>query len=408
MGLDLKEIKEKAERGETLTPEETREIMAEPNLDGQEGHTADPEAENIDWGKAEDLGPDNKPIKTEEQLATEKKAQEEKDAATKKSADDLKARAKKVNLPDTATNEEVAAAEKAAPAPGKRDYFERLEEEINKPDGKEKLDDFNDREKAYFYQMRKDRRNRQKAEEERDMANFNLAKIKKEGKAAETPPPEEEDPLVMLEKKDPTDFLKVGEVVSILKKMKEPKAQDSPGNATVNLIQRKYLKMSEDIARSAHPEDFDEVIELSDDIISNNPDYLVQVSRAMTAGENPAEKVYELIKADPEFSKLLPVAQAKAQARKNTAKSAEKKETAPVKTPEELKKEEEARIREDKMQGNKDKTKTTAHASGGDSGGSDETIDGYTVDQIMKMSDLQYARLPKATRSKINERLLKQ
>ena len=293
--------------------------------------------------------------------------------------------------------EEVKAkAEEKAPE-NKVDFFVRLERELAKPDDQEDLNDFSTREKAYYRQMRLDRKNRQKAESERDASKLNELRMKRELDEAKKSKVEEVDPIEELKKKDPTDYMTVAEVTALVDKVaakkeakEEAAAEEKPA---VDPRQLRYLKMCEKEARDTHPEDFDTVMAMVDDIISNNQNHLTELAKTMVAGENPALKAYELIKADPEFAKLLPVAQTKIEARKTAAKKPEEK--APQKSAEESAKEKRAKEAEEALEKNKTKTKTTGHVeAAGDTG------DEPSWDEISKMSDREFAKLPRKTRQK--------
>lgn len=271
----------------------------------------------------------------------------------------------------------------------KEDFFDKLEREIAKPDGKEDLKEFTPREKAYFYRMRRDRKLRQKAESERDTALFNAARKK------ETPAKEEveTDPL---KGKDDDDIITVKDVKEILKKPKveDPESLKKPAQN----LQLNYLKMCEKEARQTHA-DFDAVIELSDDLIVGNAEALQEVSERTQAGENPAIVMYELIKSHKDFETLFPAAEIKIKARqkaaeKPAAETPVKKEE--VKTPETAKKEQEAKIAEKALEDNVGRTKTTAHISSREGKPAEE----LSIDEITSMSDLEFAKLPRHVRSK--------
>jgi hypothetical protein len=171
----------------------------------------------------------------------------------------------------------------------------------------------------------------------------------------------------------------------------------APGGSILNVpFVRSYLKQCDEKAAAAHA-DYSEVLELTEEIIKTNPDYQKQVVDALIRGEDPAMKTYELIKADPEFAKLFPAAQVRVKARK--AKSSEKKEEAPAaktKTPEEIEKEKVALAAQEKLEGNETKPKTSGHAEGKDK------IEGtdLTIEQIAKMSDREFSKLPKKVRER--------
>ena len=372
---DIVKINEKLAKGEALTAEETKEVMSMPNAEGAVVEVD--EDDKIDWNEAEDLGPDGKPIKKEPDKTKEEPKKEEK--KTQEPAKQSEEKSKETQTPPKTE-------------PEKEDIFVRLERELAKPDGQEDLSKYTEREKAYFHQMKRDRKAKQVAEEARDAALFREIKAKKEPEK-ETPP--EEDIITKLEKKDPTDFLTVKEVTEIVKTLKAEKPKPSAAYPDgMSPMKRRFLIACEKEARQGK-EDWDEVTELSEELIKNNPEYLTQIAQAMVDGENPAEKTYQLIKADKDFKTLLPVAQARVQARRKPATTQEK-------TPEEKAKEQKAKEAEDALENNANKTKTTAHAAGGGAGGAEnvEAIDGYKIEEIMKMSDLTFSKLPKATRNK--------
>ena len=302
--------------------------------------------------------------------------------------------------PDKKPDPKPAAAEPSDP-------FLKIETELSKEPGKEDLTTFSEREKAYFHQMRRDRKNRQEAEGERDGALFKLSKLEKQLAAqpkVEAPiVPAADDPIELLKKKDPTDFLTVAEVTKIVEKLSAPKPEPKkeepkPAPKGQDPVQMRYLKMCDDEARSAHPEDYDAVMELTSEILNTNQKHLQAVAQSIEQGENPAIKSYELIKSDPEFAKLFPVAKTKVEARK---KAAEKPEPKKEKTPEAVAKEEEAKKAEAALEKNKDKTKTTGHVGTGD----DKPTDELSLEEVSKMSDKEFAKLPKKQRQKFLEAL---
>jgi len=167
---------------------------------------------------------------------------------------------------------------------------------------KNKEKDSTPRERAYFAKMFNERKKRQRAEEERDQALF------RETKAKETKPEEVNDPL---KDRDDEDYMTVKDVRELLKKPVETKTEEKhnekPAVAPQNL---KYLQMCEKECRAAHPEDFDAVMELSDELITDSKEHLAEISERTAAGENPAEVMYELIKNDDNFETLYPAAEA--------------------------------------------------------------------------------------------------
>lgn len=339
--IDEKVVAEKLEKNEPLTPEEEKWFL-----------TDEPAAEGY-----------KPPLEGTKAVTVEPAKEEVKDAEEK-------------------AKEEPAVEKKEEPA--KEDVFTRLERELQKPEGQEAIGDWSAAEKAYFHQMKRDRKARQKAEAERDALLFEKTKKKEE-------PKEEVDPLKDLNGRADDDFVSVADVKKILSKKETPKEQPREEHQQVDPRMVKYLQMCDKEARDAHPDDYEAVMELTNEILNTNKNHLVEVAEAMKRGENPAEVSYRLIKNDPEFQKLYPVAETKVKARKPI-----EKQEPPPKTPEAVKKETEAKKAEEAIERNKSKTKTTAHVASLDDKPSDE----LSMEDITKMTDSQFAKLPKKTREK--------
>lgn len=383
--ITVKSIEQKIDKGEALTPEENTFIMSLPpgGADAQPG----PDEKEIDWSEAENA--DKPKVKTPEQ----KKADDEKAMAAKKKQDQA-SKAKSLGLSETATEQEITAAEtKKQQEDDAKDPLVKIEVELQKPEGQEDLSGFSPREKAYFFQMRKDRKSRQKAEEDRDAALFREVQLKK--KTEKAPEAAPADPLAELKKKEPTDFMTVADVLKVIEGVKAaPAKTEEAAPAGPSPAQMRYFSLCDKEAAAEHPEDYAAVMDLTDEIINSNPEHLKQVAEAIKRGDNPAEKTYQLIKGDPEFAKLFPVAQTRVAARK--------KKPDAVKTPEEIAKESKAQEAQDKLEQNKNKSKTTGHVSGSEevdhSAGYTDGKVTYTSEQLMRMSDFQFARLPKKIR----------
>ena len=327
----------------------------------------------------EETEPGEKEQAAIDQVAATEKAAEEGD--DKEAAEALQVRAKEVDLPETATEEEIVAAEKVKKDEAdKGDVFVKLETELAKPEGQEDLKEFNDREKAYFFQMRRDRKTRQSAEAERDTALFNNSKLKKQ--IEEQKPPEEEDPL---KGKDPEDFMTVKDVKELLAKQAAAPAVEEPAEEKEDPVIKSYLELQDNAARLAHPEDYDAVMELTKEIINSNR-------------ENVAEVGYNLIKGDAAFAELFPAAQVRWEAIEKAKKPEKKAEeqTPKEKEAEETKKEA-AKKAQEKLLKNKEKVKTTGSIN---AGLVNETGEVLTAQQIVDMSDLEFSRLPKPTRDR--------
>jgi hypothetical protein len=379
--VDIKVIEAKLDKNEKLTSEEEKFLME--NQTPPEGFK--------DQGT---VAPAEKEESTEQ--TPEEKQTAEKVAADQKAKEALNTRAKAAGLPETATEEEIKAAEKKKEEEAdENDPFVKVERLLQKPEEQvteEDLKDYSKRERAYYYQMRRDRKGRQQAEADRDAARFELSKLKKEKPAEE--PKEEEDPF---KGKEPTDFLTVADAQKILAKSQKKEESPKGGSFTELPFVQSFLRVCDKDAAALKP-DYEEVMELTEEIINTNPAYQKQVAEAFIGGANPALKMYELIQADPEYAKLFPAAQTRVKARK-AKKPEETKEKPKAKTPEELKKEKDATAAQEALEKNKDKDKTSGHAEGKDK------IEGtdYTIEQITAMSDRDFSKLPKKVREKYLE-----
>jgi len=294
-------------------------------------------------------------------------------------------------------------AKKAEETPAGDDVLLRVETELAKSEGQVDLSKLSKSEQALYWQMKRDRKARQKAEEERDAALFRETQAKK----TEVKPVVEEDPIeAALKGRDPTDFLTVKEVTDLLKKVVAVKNTEDAKPAVekkpaIDPLRMKMLTMFDNEARTAHSEDYDAVMELAGEILDVNAEYLDQVAEALANGENPAIKSYELIKGDPEFAKLFPIAETRIKARKAAKEpvkkdEAKKEEVKPAQTAEEVEKGKKAREAQERLEANQNKTKTTGHVdTAGDKGDND-----LALEEIAKMTDREFARLPKKTREK--------
>lgn len=278
----------------------------------------------------------------------------------------------------------------------KEDFFFKLEREMQKPEGKENLTDFTPREKAYFYQMKRDRKLRQQAEEDRDKVLFRETKLKMEEKKPE--PKEEEDPLKILEGKDPDDLLTVDEARKLFEKKvkteaaKDPAKQDDDG---LKSMQIRYLQMCEKESSSKH-EDFYPVMELADDLISRSPEALAEISEKVKAGGQPAEVMYETIRNHKDFETLYPAAELRWKAKQAGKENSGTPSSVPAQTPEEKAKIEQAKQAEQTLEDNLNRPKTTAHVSSRETKPTDE----MTFEEIARMSDIEFAKLPRPVRQR--------
>lgn len=380
MTIDAKTILDKVESGKLLTEDEQKAYME-----------SEPAPEDYSKADVQDMTP------------------EEFDAEEKKETNDNTEKEKQLSDEQKPNEKEKKSDDNSDDTVNKEDFVVRVERELEKPDGKENLKDFTDREKAYFHQMRRDRKRAQKAEAELDVERRKNLQKKEEEKKNEQP-----DPIEELRKREKTDYLTVEEALALAEQIRESSSKvnaEKPNDAGgLSAQQARYLELSEEKAR-ADNQDYDVVLELADDILSNNTEYLKEIAQAMGTGENPALKAYELIKADPEFEKLLPLAQIKFEAKtgnktgenKNSdPKSTENpslEETPKETTPAETAKDKELKAAEAALKNNAQKTRTTGHIHDA----SDTQLEGMSLDEVGKMTDIEFAKLPRKTRQKYLE-----
>lgn len=371
--LDMKALEAKVDKGETLTPAEESFIMSEGSA-----------PEDYQEPMNKEVVEDPAPIEGEDPESTEGVA--------------------------PAAAKPAAPAKEDAPAPQVGDeLFVKLETELAKPEDKADTDEqlatkgWTKVEIGYYRQMRKDRKELRHVEADRDAILFRESKLKKEladAKAGKPAEPAEVDPFEELKKRQPDDVMTVADAIALVEKIakkaekpagedpNKPKADAPKGPSSVQLA---YLRMCDKEAHAAHPEDYEAVIELTKEILDVNQEYLVKVGQAIINGDNPAEVSYQLIKGDPEFARLFPVAETKVKARKAGQKPSDAPKPA-AKTAEELAKEAKAKAAEEKL---KDlKNKTTGHVGTGDDPGLGE----HTAEQIAAMSDREFSALPKKVR----------
>ena len=341
--VDMAKVDDKIVKGEELTPEEIKAVMSSP-----------PE----DYNK---VAAENEDIFKDIEVIEEPPKEKEKPEAKKE--------------PET-------PPEKVEPP--KEDTFDRIEKELSKPEGKEDLVGLTDREKAYFWQMRRDRRARQKAEEDRDLLRFERVKEKAQ---AEMKAKEPEPEVDIFKDRDPEDFVTVKDIKSFSDKQAK-KENKSAEPLPPDPIKVAYLKMCDKEAAKQFA-DYEEVMACTPDIVSTNNVYQLKIVEALMKGDNPAAEMYSLIKGDPEFPKVLE--RIKAQGKIPETPKEEKKEPSPA----ELKKAEEAKEAQKKLEENTTKPKTSGHIGGL------ETAPGeITLEQLSRMSDREFAKIPKQTRDK--------
>ncbi len=374
-------VEEKLAKGENLTKEETEFVMSYPNPEG--GNTSgDQELSD------EELGLEN-----EDKATSGKKDEAAKPASDKKEAgdantDEAKKKAEKEKADADAKAAEAAAAEKKKKE-AEEGIFQKVEKELAKPEGQEDLTDLSEREKGLYYALKAERKKRQTAEEDRDAALFVNVKTKKaaEAKAAAVKEEAESEVDIKLEGED-EDFITVKEakkIVDALKKKSKAKTDTGDVDEVAKENRETALRIAEMSARDVVEArvaggqkdlpDYDTTMKIGEMIVESNPEYQKEIYKAYRQGRNPALVTYDLVRKDPKFATLY--------GKKDEAKPADDK----AKTGKEnLKKIEENLI----------KPKT----SGAQGGGSAETLEGYTLEGLLKMSISEFRKVPKHIREK--------
>lgn len=354
--------KKKNEGVRTMTEAEMAEMTSEENNPAPAGYANDlstPEAP----APADTTPPEPPPAEPETPPAPPPHADDDKDKPTDPPAPPP------ATLPPTTTEE----------------AFQRLETELAKPSGTEDLSKFSKIERTYYHRMRRDREMRQKAEADRDVAIRENLKLK-------NPPPPPPDPFAG---KAADDLLTVEEARGLLAKVPPPAPAEPPAPEA---RARHYLVMCEREARSAHPDDFDAVMELTE-LVDNDPVHLKELQTATNRGENPAEVMYQAIKKHKDFEELLPAAQTRVKARKSAAAppaspAAPAAPAAPTPPSDTAQPKTEAQKVQAALEQNGARPKTTAHASAREGKPTTE----HTLEDIAAMSDMEFARLPRHVR----------
>lgn len=291
--------------------------------------------------------------------------------------------------------DKVDKKEEPHPEPVQTNAFDKLERELAKEEGKEDLKDFSPTEKAYYHQMRRDRKQRQKAEKELEEARFANMQLKMAKEQKVEQPVEEDDPF---KDRPLDDLLTVEDIKKLLAKKppvkkEEPKVEQ-PQTPAIDInspTTKKFLDLCDKEAKQTYA-DYEEVIELSNEIISNNTSYQQRIARCFSEGKNPAIEMYEIIKSDAEFSNLFPVAQTRVKARKGITDK-----PAPAVT--DVEKEKKAKEAQTALENNKAKTKTSAHAAGSEDKQSGELAEDEIIGLIKNPKE--FWKLPKKQRDMI-------
>jgi hypothetical protein len=259
---------------------------------------------------------------------------------------------------ETAKSEDEG--ERSEPEPeSEPEKAERSEGERSEPEPP-----MTEREKANYWEMKKERKARQEAEKERDLLRFKELKREAETETAE----EEEEP-------GDDDFLNKQQVEKRVNKALQ--AQEE--------LHRKQMTRIWTREGAQLHEDFDKVLSLGEDLVRSNPGYQAQIAEAYRSGDNPALVVYELIRQDKSFAAL-----AKEAGLDSPVSEPEK--PAPEKA------DKQALEAAKKAKENAAKPRTTGNQGGGEGGGADEEL---TMEYVSSLSDAQFAALPVSKRNAI-------
>jgi len=340
---NLEKIEEKLDKGEALTADE------EKLIDGP----ADP---------VEEIDPETIILKKEEKDSKPADTPAEKDA----------------KVPEAKEKEGTDAA--ATEAERKK----LIEEAAEKPLDEVDIKDYSPKERALFFELRKERRKRQESQAETDTLKFQRAKeeakaqLERERAAAEAKAKEEadHDPFQGLED---DDLLTAGQIKKILAGRKEPSKPILAEDPKLQKLQMENWVLK---ARDKAP-DLALVLPHADSLLINDEDAKAEVADVVRRGGNAVLATYNLIKSHPKWPEI----EAKMKADGGS-------------TEQQKKADEEARTnkeRAERIETNKKKPVTTGSGGGAAASGD------YSIQEILDMPEFQFAKLPKSQRDRILE-----
>ena len=355
-------ILEKVKTGVELSPEETEFVAGNPNLEGEPAPAAEEEEADEAKIKDGDAGEEEEPgaEATPEPEAGEEETPEGEEPPEKKPT-------------------EQGPAAKQTPEERRK----LINAELDKPDGQVDLSKFTPTEIGLYWDLKKERRARQKAEQKNRVNDFK--EIQRALKEDEKPEGEEgaegesEDPLKVLADMDDDDIPTVGQLKKILagaKKAPKEKAPPAPAKSIRTIDQIRFEKIeANDRLKAKGITDFYDVVDYAEAALAHNPDAQEELRETALAGGNVVEKTYFLIKG----SKRWPEIEKAIKAEKNKGKA-----------------DPDNKDRAERIKKNEVKVKTT-----GPSGGGAAPTGEYTVEQIMAMSPREFGALPKKTQDAI-------
>lgn len=299
----------------------------------------------------------------------------------------------------------------------KDDIKKSADDDLTPEEEHKKLISYNDNERALYWSMKKDRRKRQEAETARDYALVQLkAKDQliqelKSGKIKSEPEPEEKDPLdeldddAMLTKKDYLALQKSRDEKERKKKEAVETEQREKQQAVSLRLQEYEIKGKQEYS------DFDKVVALANNLISNNEKIFL-----VTQNENESDEEYE--------SRSLIMGKKKAKVAKmirDCIIAFDKGDDFFGYTPADMiyeigtmhpdygkNKEDESKFKKIKMDDAKTEKvienanrRMSSAAVGGGSGKRIISADDLTLQQIAELSETEFAKLPKQVREDV-------
>jgi phosphoglycolate phosphatase-like HAD superfamily hydrolase len=351
----LATLQEKLEKGEKISPEEEKEFMSVPN------------EERVELPAAKEDDDDTEVPETKE---TEEVKEADKNAAKKP--------------------EEKSAVPPVAPGPvDETKLAPAIKEELDKTEAEVDLRKFNKNEQALYWEAKRQRKRAQRAEEDRDGARFNLAK-ERAAKIEENKVPASDDPFAG---REDDEFISVGDFRKSLTKQRDADAKRQEKLSQEQEKQNADMRWLKTCERECHLlyDDADEVLASAQELgFNDNSEYLRELGVAVHKGDNPAVKMYHILKSDPRFDNVI------GRVRTRMGKKAPASEPAPAPMPAKPS-EEEARLKQ-----NQERTKTTGNVGGG--GDAPVSEDDLELSDIAKMDDSAFIRLPKEKRDRFLKR----
>lgn len=273
---------------------------------------------------------------------------------------------------DTEEPKTPSDKEKSEPSkdvkPTDEEVSENLEKELDKPYGQEDLSGYSVRERALFFEMRRERRKRQTVQTELDVQRKNnlTAKVKEDNL-------EEDVDDDLFKDRDGDEFLTVDDFKKIAAKRAPAKTDPKGGDINSKLVFRNWT-----LEGQVKYPDFLDVTDQYNELLSEDLNAQEELKQTAMRGGNAAITAYNLVKAHPRFK-------------------------APVKTEVDIEKETEQKANKERakrIKANENKTRTTG-GSGSGSAPSGE----YTLAELNNMSDEDFAKIPPDKRDRALRKL---